>query len=213
MVKYSNFGARSRRDILNRCRIVTTRLLFAAAVGAAISQSLAACRSTEELPAAVPAATVAPPSPVPTPTRPTTRKKSAARLPRLEAELRKAIAARLKSWESSIETRDLEKNLQHYADQIETYYLASNTNRDVVRADREQAFKRFNELKLDIINVDINLETNDAAIITFDKSWDFTDDSAFSNGLVQQEIRMRRIDKRWLIVSEKDLQVYRYHNQ
>ena len=213
MEKNSHSGSNSRGGALNRHWFIMMRLVFTAAVITAIAQTLAACRPAEEPPVAAPVATIAPSSPSPTATRPTIRKKSAMRLPRLEAEMKKAVAARLKSWESSIETRDLEKNIYHYAEQIETYYLATNASRDVVRADRERAFKRFHDLKLDIINVDINLESSEAAIITFDKSWDFTNDTAFSNGLVQQEIQMRKIEKQWLIVSEKDLQVYRYQNQ
>ena len=134
-------------------------------------------------------------------------------MPRLEAALVNAVNGRLKSWKKSIETRDLEKHLQYYAADLETYYLASNVNRDFVRADRSRAFNQFDTFKLEIINVDINLESNETAIITFDKGWNFERENNFSSGLVQQEIKMRKIDKQWLIVSERDLQVYRFHNQ
>ncbi len=174
-----------------------------------------ACRSINETSSVAP-----PPSPpieqtpaAPSPTPQALKKKSAVRLPRIEAALKKAVAARLKSWEASIEARDLEKHLRHYADQIEIYYNASNTDRDFVSADRERAFEQFDTLKLEIINVDIYLETTDAATVTFDKGWDFKKGESFSNGLVQQEVKMRKIEKQWLIVSEKDLQIYRYRNQ
>jgi hypothetical protein len=91
--------------------------------------------------------------------------------------------------------------------------MRSNVSRDFVRADRERAFNLFDTTKLDIINVEISFETSGTATIVFDKSWDFSKDAAFSKGLVQQEIQMRRIENQWLIVSEKDLQIYRYHNQ
>ena len=151
--------------------------------------------------------------PVPSPTtQQTIKKKSPARLPRVEAALKKAVHARLNSWKASIETRSLDKHLQHYADQVGTYYLASNVNQDFIRADRERAFNQFDQFKLQLINVEVNLEANDAATITFDKSWDFTRGENFSNGLVQQEIQMRKIEKQWFITSEKDLEIYRYRN-
>ena len=191
---------------LNRRRRATLRLICAAPL-VALVVAAGACRSIDEA-APVAAPTPAAPTPAATSAAPTV-KKSAVRLPRIEAALKKAIAARLKTWQASIEARDLEKHVQHYADQIETYYLASNADRAVVRADRERAFKQFDTLKMEIINVEINLETTDAAIVTFDKGWDFKKDAAFSNGLVRQELQMRKIERQWFIVAEKDLQVYR----
>jgi len=196
---------------LNRLRHAPLRLICAAPLVALVIAA-GACRSIDEA-APVAVATPAAPTPAaPTPAAPSaapTVKKSAVRLPRIEAALKKAIAARLKTWQASIEARDLEKHVQHYADQIETYYLTSNADRAVVRADRERAFKQFDTLKMEIINVEINLETTDAAIVTFDKGWDFKKDAAFSNGLVRQELQMRKIERQWFIVAEKDLQVYR----
>ena len=187
------------------------RLTFAVLLMTAVVAG--ACRSMNETSMSAPVPSPAIEQTPAAPTPQALKKKSAVRLPRIEAALKKAVAARLKTWEASIETRDLEKHLQHYADQIEIYYNAANTNRDFVSADRSRAFKQFDTLKLEIINVDINLETTDAAIVTFDKGWDFKKGESFSNGLVQQEVKMRKIEKQWLIVSEKDLQVYRYRNQ
>ena len=129
--------------------------------------------------------------------------------PRYEAELKKSINAHLKTWRQSIEARDADKHLEHYADQIETYYNAANVNKDFVRDDRRRAFKRFDALQIQLINIDIYLESKDAATVILDKSWDFKKGENFSNGLVQQEIKLRRIENEWLIVSEKDLEVYR----
>lgn len=195
----------------NRNGALPIQLMFVAWLIVAV---LAGCQSANETPqnAVPPSPMPIEKTPAPSPTQQAVKKKSAVRLPRVEAALKKSVAARLNSWKASIVTRDLEKHLQYYADQVETYYLASNVNRDFIRADREQAFKKFDQLKLEIINVDINLEENDAATITFDKSWDFTKGASFSNGLVQQEIQMRKIEKQWFIVSEKDLQIYRSRN-
>ena len=168
------------------------------------------CRSMNETPNAAPQNETAP---VAAPL-PTAEKRPAMRFPpRLEAALKKSITARLNSWKASIEARDIEKHLSHYAERIENYYNAASVNREFVRADRARAFASFDTLELEIINVEIILEANDAATLTFDKSWDFRKASGFSNGLVQQEIRMRKIEKQWLITSERDLQVYRVHNQ
>jgi len=132
--------------------------------------------------------------------------------PRIEIALKKSINNRLNAWQASIETGNIDTHLQFYADRLETYYLSANVGKDVVRADRERAFEQFDKFKVQLINIDINLQTEDLAIITFDKTWDFKKAASFSNGLVLQEIKMRKIEKKWMIVSEKDLQIYRYRN-
>lgn len=132
--------------------------------------------------------------------------------PRLEAALKKTIAARVDNWRASIEARDLDKHLQFYADGLEGFYLQQNVGKDVVSAERARAFAQFDAMKMQLINIDIQLQTQDDATVVFDKGWDFKKAASFSNGLVQQEMKWRKIDKRWVIVSEKDLQIYRYHN-
>lgn len=212
MKKITNADFRLLRVAANRCLSASRHVWLAAGIAAGTLSGLTACQFADAPQAIEPVATP-PSSPVPTPVRQTAVKKTAVRLPRLEAALKKNIAARLNSWKASIETRNLEKHLQHYADQLETYYLVANASRDIVRSDRARAFEQFDKLKVEVINVDINLETIDSAVITFDKSWDFTKGNAFSNGLVQQEVVMRKTDNQWLIVSEKDIQIYRYRNQ
>ena len=133
--------------------------------------------------------------------------------PRYEADLKKSINTDLKTWQRSIETRDADKHLEHYADALETYYTVSNVNKDAVRADRRRAFERFDTLKVQLINIDIYLESKDLATVVFDKTWDFKKGENFSNGLVQQEVKLRKSGNQWLIFSEKDLEIYRYHNQ
>ena len=190
---------------------ISLRWLFAACL---LAGSLSGCKKADEFPSSPEPLSpveqhpiqIASPSPRPT------RKAAAARLPRLEAAVKKAVAIRLKSWKASIEARDIEKHLQHYADQIDTYYQASNVNHDFIRADRMRAFEQFDEIQVQFINIEVNLETSESAIVTFDKTWNFRSPTRFSNGLVHQEILMRKIEKQWFITSERDLEVYRYHN-
>jgi len=169
-----------------------------------VNQNAPAAAATPEL-AAVPS---------PAPTRHLPEKIPVMRFPpRYEAELKKSINADLNTWRKTIEARDADKHVEHYADEIETYYQASNVGKDFIRDDRRRAFERFDTLKVQLINIDVYLESKDAATVVFDKTWDFKSAANFSNGLVQQEIKMRRIEKEWLIVSEKDLEIYRYRNQ
>lgn len=159
------------------------------------------------------AATIAEQQQQPTPTpRKVPEKPPLSFPPRLEAALKKTIAARINAWRASIEARDLDKHLQFYADGLEGFYLQQNVGRDVVSAERTRAFAEFDAMKMQLINIDIQLESTDAATVVLDKSWDFKKAANFSNGLVQHEMKWRKIDKRWLIVSERDLQIYRYHN-
>ena len=178
-----------------------------------LAGGLIGCGSVNEIPPPTPPQLAEQtPAPIPSPSPRAAKKNPAVRLPRVEAALKKAVAARLNSWKTSIETRDMDKHLQHYADQIDIYYLALNVNRDFVRADRQRGFEQFDQLKVLIINVEVNLEASDAAVVTFDKSWDFRRGANFSDGLVQQEILMRKIEKQWFITSERDLEIYRYRN-
>ena len=179
-----------------------------------LAGGLLGCGSVNEIAPSVPSPPLTEQTPAPTaaPSPRLAKKNPAVRLPRVEAALKKAIAARLNSWKTSIETRDMEKHLQHYADQVDTYYLAANVDHDFIRAERNRAFEQFDQLKLQLINVEVNLEASDAAIVVFDKTWDFKRGENFSNGLVQQEILMKKIEKQWFIISEKDLEIYRYRN-
>lgn len=181
------------------------------ALACAAAVALSGCGSVNQ------EVSLAPPAPEQTPTPAAPRrlpeKISAMRFPpRQEAALKKSINNRLKAWQASIEARDIEKHLAFYGDRIETYYTMPDAAKDAVRADRERAFEQFETLKVQLINIDIYLQSKDEAIVTFDKSWDFKKAESFSNGLVQQEIKMRKIEKQWVIVSEKDLQIYRYRN-
>lgn len=203
------YSFRSSAAFKRRVRRASMQTLAAAWLAAAIAGGLIACGSANETP---PAAQPLAEQTSPTPARQTAKKTSGVTIPRLEAALKKAVAARLNSWVSSIEERDLEKHLQYYADEIQTYYHAANVNRDFIRADRKRAFEQFDTLKLLLINIDINLDAPDAATVVFDKSWDFKKAASYSNGLVQQEIQMRKIEKQWFIVSEKDLEIYRARN-
>ena len=199
----------------SNCNIVTIshrlptemRLSFVVGAIAAIAAGLFGCNTVNENPSVAPQQI--------SNTIPVRRaeKIPVIRLPqRREAALKKAITTRLNLWKASIEARDINKHLQHYADRIETYYTLSDVDKDFVQTDRRRAFEKFETLKVEMVNIDITFQADDAATVTFDKAWDFRNATDFSNGLVQQEVRLRNIENRWLIISEKDLQIYRYRN-
>lgn len=184
------------------------RRLHALACAAAAAVALCGCRPVNQEAPPAPEQISAPAAP-----RRLPEKISAMRFPpRQEAAIKKSINNRLTAWQASIEARDIEKHLAFYADEIETYYMMPDAAKVAVRSDRERAFEQFDTLKVQLINIDIYLQSKDEAVVTFDKSWDFKKADSFSNGLVQQEIKMRKIEKQWVIVSEKDLQIYRYRN-
>jgi len=211
-MKADSIGCTNRIDggafIRRRLAAIALPLAFVAAGG------FFGCRSVNQNAPTAPATPEVSGVLSPAPTRRLPEKIPVMRFPpRYEAELKKSINSDLNTWRKTIEARDVEKHLEHYADAVETYYQTSNVNKDFIRADRHRAFERFETLKMQLINIDIYLESKDAATVVFDKSWDFKSAAGFSNGLVQQEIKMRRIEKKWLIVSEKDLEIYRYRNQ
>jgi hypothetical protein len=63
-------------------------------------------------------------------------------------------------------------------------------------------------LDISISNLKVQLDmTGQSAAAVFDKKWRFEGDGV-SRGAVQQEIKLRKVDGRWLIISERDLRVY-----
>jgi hypothetical protein len=119
----------------------------------------------------------------------------------------------LSSWKASIEKRDINDQMRHYAKTLETFYRDSDKDQNHVRAERLKAFERYDSLSLDVNNITVTPESERYATVVFDKNWVFSGKDRFSSGAVQQEMGMVKSDGRWYIVIEKDLQIYNMNNR
>ncbi|HVF68075.1 MAG TPA: protein kinase [Pyrinomonadaceae bacterium] len=130
--------------------------------------------------------------------------------PKVDAtQVSKEVAEALDSWAESTRDRDLNAHSRAYADTLETFYKKSNVPASQVLAERARAFTRYDSMDVKIENVDFELDPSGRrATATFDKSWEFSADDKTSTGRVRQQLTFVKQGDRWLITSERDLQVY-----
>lgn len=130
-----------------------------------------------------------------------------------QEQIKKEIGDFLNSWKTSIEKRDINDQMRHYAKTLETFYRDSDKDQNHVRAERLKAFERYTSLSLHLTNIDVKPESDRFATVVFDKDWVFSGNDRFSSGAVQQEMGLVKSDGRWYIVIEKDLQIYNMNNR
>ncbi|HLM54498.1 MAG TPA: protein kinase [Pyrinomonadaceae bacterium] len=142
------------------------------------------------------------PTPTPSPTPLTARQ--------IE-EARNGVGDALKGWADSTRDRDIDAHMRFYADRLEFYY-SRGMPASQVRADRESAFRRYEDIDVKLSNIQIAPDpTGNRATATFDKTWDFQAGDRHSTGSVRQQLTLVKTGDRWLITAEKDLKVY-YRN-
>jgi ketosteroid isomerase-like protein len=139
------------------------------------------------------------PSPTPSPTL----------APENVAAIKEQVAATLKGWAASTRARDIDAHMNYYAEQLDTYYNARNVSARRVEADRDRAFSLYDTMDAQLSNIEITPDpTGVSATAIFDKTWTFEGEEKYSSGSVQQKIWLTKINGRWQITGEKDLQIY-----
>jgi len=130
------------------------------------------------------------------------------------ATVQKEVGTMLNGWVASTTGRNLFEHMTFYADTLETYYLKQNVPVQQVHNDRSRAFTRYDDMEVYLNNVEIKPDPSGTrATAVFDKTWDFEADDKHSTGSVQQQLTLAKSRDRWLIVGEKDLQVYYQNNE
>jgi serine/threonine protein kinase len=125
------------------------------------------------------------------------------------ARVNKEVKDALEDWADSTSGRDLDDHMSHYADTLETYYKRQNVPASQVRTDRNNAFVRYDDMKVKLDNFQVTPDpTGLRATVTFDKTWEFDSPDKNSKGSVRQQLTLLRAGGRWLINGERDLQVY-----
>jgi len=113
----------------------------------------------------------------------------------------------LNSWKSRAESLDLDSYMNHYAQTID-YYGNSRASLAEARKDKLRAFSRYTSISITLSKIQIGIDASgNEAKVTLDKEWDFRGNGS-SSGKIQQLIRLRRSDSRWLITAEKELILY-----
>ncbi|MGA9994031.1 MAG: hypothetical protein WBP93_01395 [Pyrinomonadaceae bacterium] len=151
-----------------------------------------------------------PTRPTPSPTLSPTPTPAPTISPAEAAAVRDQATKTLQGWADSTNDRDINAHMSYYADTLETYYLTTNVSSARVRADRERAFDAYSDIEVELTNILVAPDPTNAerATAVFDKTWTFEGDEKYSHGSVQQKLWLQKINGRWLITGEKDLQVY-----
>ncbi len=94
-----------------------------------------------------------------------------------------------------------------YPDTLHTFYDRNEVSANQVRSDRLHELEQYSELKLELSNINVTLESGPRAIAIFEKSWSFYGNKYYM-GSARQEVWLAKLDGRWRITGEKDLQRY-----
>ncbi|MFL6257506.1 MAG: protein kinase domain-containing protein [Pyrinomonadaceae bacterium] len=123
--------------------------------------------------------------------------------------VRKDVEDALEEWADSTRERRIDKHMSRYADMLDIYYKRQNVGAAQVRTDRNNAFVRYDDMKVKLDNIEVTPDpTGLRATAVFDKTWEFDSPDKNSKGSVRQQLTLVKAGGRWLINGEKDLQVY-----
>ena len=123
------------------------------------------------------------------------------------ADVQGELQAALGGWLAATNERDVGRQMSFYAPTVEAFYLARNATRESVRAEKARLFARASAVNVEAAPPEIRLSPDGhTAVMRFRKRYriDGADSRA---GEVLQELRWRRTDSGWKIVSERDLRV------
>lgn len=115
----------------------------------------------------------------------------------------------VQQWANAFHHRDMNSEMRHYAPRLDRFFLARNVSSSFVERTKTAALKEAGIIQAyDISNLETHFDSHGVATVTFDKTWDFLG-RMHHTGKVRGELKLQRRGGRWLIVSERDLKVYR----
>lgn len=150
---------------------------------------------------------VATPTPTATAT-PTPTNSNSNAAPKVDkAAVSREVSDAVSAWKRDTESLDIERLMQNYADRVD-YYRTAGARRDLIKRDKERAFGTFDSISLSISNLKVSPDdSGQNATAEFDKAWEFEGDHV-SEGKVRSQLRLKKVNGKWLITAEKDLKVY-----
>ena len=124
-------------------------------------------------------------------------------------DARTELRTALSEWITATNTRDINKQMSFYAPTLVAFYQKRNTTQAAVRAEKARLSSQANTIDVRAGEPEIKLDVDgQTATMRFHKSWNFSGDRPES-GEVIQELRWRKMDSGWKIVSERDVEVIR----
>jgi ketosteroid isomerase-like protein len=121
-----------------------------------------------------------------------------------DAGTRDELRSALGDWVAATNARDIDRQMQFYAPNVEAFYLARNASRGLVRAEKARAFASADPVSVQTSEPDIRMgRDGQSAVMRFRKRYRIGERA----GEVLQELRWRRTPSGWKIVGERDLRV------
>jgi ketosteroid isomerase-like protein len=121
-----------------------------------------------------------------------------------QAELRAALG----EWLAATNSRDVGRQMSYYAPRVEAFYLSRNAPREAVRAEKARLFAQADSVNIEAASPEIRMSRDGrTAVMRFRKRYQITGGPGSRSGEVLQELRWRRTEGGWRIVSERDLRV------
>jgi serine/threonine-protein kinase len=112
----------------------------------------------------------------------------------------------LKDWIMATNTRDVNRQMEFYAPTLESFYLRHNATRTAVREEKARLFRQLSSVNVTATEPEVMIGSDGkTAAMRFYKSWNFTG-ARTESGEVIQELRWRKTEGGWKIISERDLQ-------
>jgi serine/threonine protein kinase/ketosteroid isomerase-like protein len=120
-------------------------------------------------------------------------------------ELRTALG----EWVAATNARDINKLISFYAPLLTTFYTKHDVSQSAVRVEKGRLLSQIDSADVRTTAPATHFSTDGlSATMRFRKSWNFTGAQAQS-GEVVQELSWKKIDSRWKIVGERDVEVIR----
>jgi serine/threonine-protein kinase len=123
-------------------------------------------------------------------------------------EARTEINGALDEWVAATNAGDVEKQMTFYNPSVEAFYRTRNVSSDDVRAEKERLFEQADKIEVHAGEPEIKFSRDGQTASTrFRKRYVIEGPEQNRRGEVLQELRWKKTDKGWKIVSERDLRV------
>jgi ketosteroid isomerase-like protein len=119
------------------------------------------------------------------------------------------VTAALDEWLRTMLAEDLEAHLRLYAESLSVYYLQRNVSLAFVRQTKAEWFQKWTVITMSRAN--LRTETDSATgevVTTFDKTFNTQANGRSRSGLVQTELRWKRVNGAWRVSGERDPHIY-----
>jgi ketosteroid isomerase-like protein len=125
-----------------------------------------------------------------------------------DGDARAALHGALNEWLAATNARDIQRQLDFYPQTVNAFYLKRNVPREAVRAEKSRVFGSADLIDIRAGSPSIRLSPDGrSATMRYRKKYAIEGGGEDRRGEVVQELRWRRTDDGWKIVSERDMRV------